>query len=217
MDSVAPAVRTMTKWAEQCSADTGVASWMAGRRRRPQEENTDNILSSQATARMSLRDDRTNIVTVINLVILECFLNYLNYELNQIKHKNVYKHSKHLPPAPCSSDHWAGQQRVPVSSVSGTSQLTELRTRDHRHLVLHLQEHRRLHAHLHTHIHNLECVTNSLNPTECMFFSPENWNVHMQQETDREDWIPERQTLKIKYREHECYLQTERLLCAWCW
>lgn len=44
-DSVAPAVRTMTKWAEQCRADTGVASWMAGRSRRPQEENTDNILS----------------------------------------------------------------------------------------------------------------------------------------------------------------------------
>lgn len=57
MDNVAPAVRTMTKWAEQCRADTGVASWMAGRSRRPQEENTDNILSSQATARTSLRDD----------------------------------------------------------------------------------------------------------------------------------------------------------------
>ena len=58
-DSVAPAVRTMTKWAEQCRADTGVASWMAGRRRRPQEENTDNILSWQATARMSLMKSKS--------------------------------------------------------------------------------------------------------------------------------------------------------------
>lgn len=58
-DSVAPAVRTMTKWAEQCRADTGVASWMAGRRRRPQEENTDNILSWQATARMSLMTSKS--------------------------------------------------------------------------------------------------------------------------------------------------------------
>lgn len=44
-ESIAPAVRTMTKWAEQCTADTGVASWMDGSRRRPQEENTDSILS----------------------------------------------------------------------------------------------------------------------------------------------------------------------------
>lgn len=44
-ESIAPAVRTMTKWAEQCRAETGVASWMDGSRRRPQEENTDNILS----------------------------------------------------------------------------------------------------------------------------------------------------------------------------
>lgn len=47
----------MTKWDEQCRADAGEASWMAGRRRRPHEENTDTILSSQATARTSLRDD----------------------------------------------------------------------------------------------------------------------------------------------------------------
>lgn len=44
----------MTKWAEQCRAEVGVASWMAGRSRRPQEEKTDNILSWQATARTSL-------------------------------------------------------------------------------------------------------------------------------------------------------------------
>lgn len=54
-DSVAPAVRTMTKCVEQWRADTGVASWMAGSRRRPQEENTDKILSWLATARTSLR------------------------------------------------------------------------------------------------------------------------------------------------------------------
>lgn len=64
-DSVAPAVRTMTKWAEQCSADTGVASWIAGRRRRPQDENTDNILFWQATARTSLRRKNRKIISVI--------------------------------------------------------------------------------------------------------------------------------------------------------
>lgn len=54
-------------------------------------------------------------------------------------------------PAPCSCDHRAGQQCVPVSSLSGASQLAEPRTCDHRHLVLHLQEHRWLHADLKMH------------------------------------------------------------------
>lgn len=53
----------MTKCVEQWRADTGVASWMAGSRRRPQEENTDKILSWLTTARTSLGTERKKKMT----------------------------------------------------------------------------------------------------------------------------------------------------------
>lgn len=147
----------MTKWPEQCRADTGVASWMAGRSRRPQEENTDNILSWEATARTSLRErkSRKNWFLLLCLFIqFSKLFEWWIYYITIVRVTPSIKRScicfRYDLPAPCSSDHRAGQQRVPVSSVSGASQLAELRTRDHRHLVLHLQEHRRLHAYLHT-------------------------------------------------------------------
>lgn len=92
-DSVAPAVRTMTKCAEQCRADTGVANWMAGRSRRPQQENTDNILSWQATARTSLRKRKSgnNSFTVVDAFIFihisKLELELMIWNVNKLKHK----------------------------------------------------------------------------------------------------------------------------------